>query len=475
MKKIIYSLLFFGSFLTLTGCEEAGYEELIPQEYNKILYIKNNGQKDLVLFNDGNNEKYSLTVVKSGSDPSATAQVKLSVLSQAEIDNDVRYKGNNYIVLNSECYSFRSKDIKFESSDSYKIEEFMLNPQKITEQVEAEASGNSIFILPIRLSSKTDSVNYEQRDLILKPQVKQLSIKFEKSSTLIDLGVNKEQEIVTEIKVAMVSGIINKWDFTAGMTVSTDQAEIDAYNLANQTDYKAIPSAAFTEPENLIFNIGISESVGVLVVDRSKLAKGTTYLVPLQLKQSEDLATITSDTKKHYVILKYMFDMVGDKIALDASMLRDPFGCTGENTLGALVDNNGDTFWGTKYGEASGTVEYGQAFDVHIGKSVNSIMFKYTTRSNNNATPTVIKIFTSADNGLTWNTDPLATLNKDTNGLPQASKAEYTSSTYSSQEAFNCIRFSIMESKLGICDGQHKTPDNFWVSTALSEFALWGM
>ena len=245
MKQILYSLLFLGSLATFTGCEEADYQELIPQEYNKILYLKNSGQNDLVLFNDGQQVKYSITVVKSGSDPSATAQVRLSTLSQTEIDNESRYKGNNYVVLNSDCYTFRNKDISFESSDTYKIEEFTLNPEKITEQVEAEANANSIFILPIRLTSKTDSVNFEQRDLILKPQVKQLGIKFEKSSTMIDLGVNKEEEIIAEIKVSMTSGIINQWNFTAGIKASTDQTEIDAYNTAQGTDYKAVPEGAF--------------------------------------------------------------------------------------------------------------------------------------------------------------------------------------------------------------------------------------
>lgn len=50
MKQILYSLLFLGSLATFTGCEEADYQELIPQEYNKILYLKNSGQNDLVLF-----------------------------------------------------------------------------------------------------------------------------------------------------------------------------------------------------------------------------------------------------------------------------------------------------------------------------------------------------------------------------------------------------------------------------------------
>lgn len=81
MKQILYSLLFLGSLATFTGCEEADYQELIPQEYNKILYLKNSGQNDLVLFNDGQQVKYSITVVKSRSRSiPLQAQVRLSTL-----------------------------------------------------------------------------------------------------------------------------------------------------------------------------------------------------------------------------------------------------------------------------------------------------------------------------------------------------------------------------------------------------------
>ena len=62
---------------------------------------------------------------------------------------------------------------------------------------------------------------------------------------MIDLGVNKEEEIIAEIKVSMTSGVINQWNFTAGITPSTDQTEIDAYNTAQGTDYKAVPEERF--------------------------------------------------------------------------------------------------------------------------------------------------------------------------------------------------------------------------------------
>ena len=125
----------------------------------------------------------------------------------------------------------------------------------------------------------------------------------------------------------------------------------------------------------MIFSSGISESVGVLVVDRSKLTKGATYLIPLQLEQSEDLETITSDTKKHYVILKYMFDMVDDKIDL-TDKITDPLSC-GANSLSFLYDDDTSTAYETKYQSASGNAQYGQPIDINLGKEMRAIMFEY--------------------------------------------------------------------------------------------------
>lgn len=477
MKKILYTFLLLGSLVTFIGCEEANYEELIPQQYSKILLLKNSGQNNIDLYNDGVAVKYSVTIVKTGSNPAATAQVRLSTLSQNEIDNDSRYTGNNYVVLNSDCYSFRSKEVTFNPDDMYKIEEFTLDPQKITEQVEAATENpNSIFILPIRLISQTDSINYEQRDVLIKPTVKQLGITFEKPQTSIDMAGSRENEIVAEIKVNMMSGIINKWDFTAGLTVSTDQSEVDAFNAANGTDYRAIPADAYDEPEKLIFSEGISESIGVLVVNRFKLTKGATYLIPLQIQQSEEVGNIVSDTKKHYVIIKYEFEAT-DKIDLTGK-IRDPFGWTGEGTLANLTDGSQSTFWGSKYLKSTpcGSPEYGISFDMHIEKEVRVIRFNYMTRHNNsNATPTVIKLFISSDDGNTWEEEPLATFTRDENGLPQEAKTVYTSPLITSDKEFNCIRFSIMESKQGICDGQHLTADgSFAVSAALTAIDIWG-
>ncbi|MDE6988367.1 MAG: hypothetical protein K2P55_16020, partial [Bacteroides acidifaciens] len=101
MKKLIYSFLFLGAITALGGCKEDSYEDLIPEQYDKILYLKTYGQQTIELFDDGSQVDYSLTVVKTGSNPAATAQAQVKIMSQAEVDKDTRYQGNNYKVLSS--------------------------------------------------------------------------------------------------------------------------------------------------------------------------------------------------------------------------------------------------------------------------------------------------------------------------------------------------------------------------------------
>ena len=238
---------------------------------------------------------------------------------------------------------------------------------------------------------------------------------------MIDLGVNKEEEIIAEIKVSMTSGVINQWNFTAGIKASTDQTEIDAYNTAQGTDYKAVPEGAFYQLEDLIFSSGISESVGVLVVDRSKLTKGATYLIPLQLEQSEDLETITSDTKKQ---------------------------------------------------SASGNAQYGQPIDINLGKEMRAIMFEYITKGWNNSGPKVIKLFTSND-GTNWN--EFVEINE---GLPTASEGgkTYTSKVFTSPNPFSYLRLTVMESYLGNCIGEFQPGSTSWYACwGMAELKLWGM
>ena len=96
----IRTILLMGGLVLLGACSESKYDldQLVPEEYHKILYVNNSGKQSLTLYDTDEDNKYTLSVIKSGSDPSLTASVKVNVLTQAELDKEYSEpEGTNYI------------------------------------------------------------------------------------------------------------------------------------------------------------------------------------------------------------------------------------------------------------------------------------------------------------------------------------------------------------------------------------------
>lgn len=475
MKKIIYSCLFLGILIALNSCKEDSFEDLIPQKYEKILYLKANGQQNLTLFNDGSKVDYTVTVGKTGSNPAATAQAQLKVMSQTEIDNDEHYTGNNYSVFSNECYIYKDQSLDFTSSETYKSVIVQLIPEKMLEEIRASENPNAVFILPIRLSSQTDSVNTDKCDLIIKPKITELSIAFKKGNKIIDLNNDKENNIILEVEMAMAADVQNTWNFTAGMQLITDKEILDSYNEDNNTNLLMIPADAATEIEAAVFEAGNNESAGTITIQKDKLSKGQTYLVPLKLAPITEYENISTSNKLFYGILEYSLDMVNDKIQLTTDSFNDVYGgwCPA-NQFPYLLDKDLSTHFETAYwevnGKPAGNSTYGVPLDIKIGKEVNSIMFEYITRTGGGTNPGDMTLYVSNDDEVLTNSESTSwrVLGVPAN-LIAAGKAgqTYTSKVFSSADKFKYLRIAVKRGN-GPCDGTVKT--NCW---GMAEFSLW--
>ena len=61
-------------------------------------------------------------MIKSGSDPSLTASVKVNVLTQAELDKEYSEpEGTNYKLIGENCYSLDATTLDFSFADRYKL------------------------------------------------------------------------------------------------------------------------------------------------------------------------------------------------------------------------------------------------------------------------------------------------------------------------------------------------------------------
>ena len=122
--------------LLLTACDESKYEleNLVPDEYHKVLYINNSGMQDLTLYNTGELNTYAFSVYKGGSDPSLTASVEIAIHSQEEVD---ALYGVNYRVIPSDSYSMDTRRLDFASDERSKVVTLSLSTDLIGAAMEA--------------------------------------------------------------------------------------------------------------------------------------------------------------------------------------------------------------------------------------------------------------------------------------------------------------------------------------------------
>ena len=161
-----------------TSCDESEWEvqNLFPEEYHKILYILDNGEKEVVLYKTGLNTEFSYSVVKAGSEPTETAAVNVKVASQEDIDaqySDIT--GTPHKVIPENAYEITTTELSFGSDDAFKSINFTVNPETVEgfmEQQRALDPENAPymkFVLPIIVEGVTvnDSVNSLKNSLML--------------------------------------------------------------------------------------------------------------------------------------------------------------------------------------------------------------------------------------------------------------------------------------------------------------------
>ena len=155
--------------LILAACENSDYEleNLVPDEYHKVLYINNSGTQDLTLYNTGQANTFAISVFKGGSDPSLTASATIAIHSQEAVDSLYsEHDGANYRIIPDGSYSLDQTQINFTSSEErYKIVTLSLQ----TDPIEAamEANPDVVYVLPLYLYSEQDSVNSARRPSML--------------------------------------------------------------------------------------------------------------------------------------------------------------------------------------------------------------------------------------------------------------------------------------------------------------------
>lgn len=161
MKTFIYLFISVCSLsLFFSSCNDnEDIQSYFPEEYYKILYIKDSGSHEISLGNVSGEFVQTVYVCKAGSNPALEADCSIKVLSQTYVDNNYNTSnsGVKYTILPSEYYKIDNADLHFTSNETAKEINVVLNTNEIINLLnEDELVG---YVLPLYAVSETDSIN----------------------------------------------------------------------------------------------------------------------------------------------------------------------------------------------------------------------------------------------------------------------------------------------------------------------------
>lgn len=212
MKKSLFIPLLCGLSFVYTACDE--YDDTYPKEYHKILSLKQTGEESKILYNTGQDASFDITIMKTGCDPSLTAQAQLTVLS----DEALKEYNENYTILPSNTYSIDGSELIFQSDERYKMSKVVMKTSAIQALVELPENADKTFVLPISLVSATDSVNSMNNLYVMKPVITTPKLEFKISEEECVQGfINSSDPVLFTIPMGLE--IDNQWDFTAKVEV----------------------------------------------------------------------------------------------------------------------------------------------------------------------------------------------------------------------------------------------------------------
>lgn len=163
MKKTILAICLVGSLACLAGCEK--YDDLFPEYCHKVLNIKDGGERDVTL-KAGNDTEYKFSVMKSGSEASASVSGFVSSMNEAEYKS---YSGKYNIsqeYLTSEYYTLVDNNLSFSGQDRYKFVKVVFKTDAINT---LQKTSGKKYALPLKLVSNDATVN--DSIIILKPDI----------------------------------------------------------------------------------------------------------------------------------------------------------------------------------------------------------------------------------------------------------------------------------------------------------------
>jgi hypothetical protein len=432
MKKKILHIIICSFLLLGYSCEN--YDELIPKEYEKILSMKEVGEQNLILYTTGEDGAFEVTIMKGGKTPEIKAEAEVGVMNEDELADYSKLVGKEYKLLPSSMYEIPNPQVNFTTEERYQNRSILFKTTDIKMLLDAEPQTN--YVLPVMLTSNTDSVNSEKKLLILKPNVVVPVVTYEELESSIAVsgeGVTYDFYLTLPFE--------SLWDFEA--TVEVDPSSVP-------WDKILLPSATYTIENGgaVSFKKGSQKSEPLRITINNGDFFGSSYVIPIK---------ITNISLPGFEFSSSVFKLYGafNKIPLTPGMLSTNAQESSEGPIENLIDENPASYFHSAYSYPVSDAHYIQ---INLKEPITKCGFDYQNRNNFNGKPMEFGIMVSSD-GDTWT--ELAHVDSD---LPTTAGSKYSSPFFTATQPFSYFRYVVYKTNSGY------SPTFF----SLAEFTLFG-
>lgn len=496
MKKIIIASGLLALMAAATSCDKY---DIYPEDFDGIFTIRDAGTKDLVLYATDDATEVPFIVMKGGYNPDVVSKATLKVMNDQEF---LAYNENlgtlPYILVGSECYSFSSQpgedvyavDYVFDSANKKaETTNLYVRPRQIKSWIENHADeiavGDLTPVIPVTLTSETDTVNSYGNVTLLKVEVRVPEFTID-VSTVTTRTVNKqtfdpEGPNVYSPDANFSMPCDNPWGFKLNLVA--DPYAVEDYNDDHGTSYIPLPADKYTLQTMYDFTPGTTYMPLKLDIYLDELPIKKTYAVAVKLAPNAiewydaennpgDALYVDKDMLMIFTI-RVNDSVVLQKVNLSTANVTTNDQDTAEGPLANLFDGDVNTFFHSNWHAATGhDATYGSYLEITLPSAMANFRFDITARhNNNNGIPKKVCLFGTNDSA-NWPTTPFATISNMESQLTAAgaSGSFGTDDTpYGDGKSYKYIRFCVMEAPGGILTS---TSSN--ASWSAAELVLYG-
>lgn len=365
MKKIYIGSTLLALMLSGQSCSE-NYD-IYPEEYAKVVMIKDAGEKPLSVYSTDDKVGHKFVVMKGGHTEEA-ATATLRAMTSEEFTTYQAESGKPYAMLPADCYSFSadgqttSAEIKFAPNETYKEVEVFINADALGTFMETFDGSLYSPVVPVILESSDASVNSYGTESFILPTYSEPTLSFASQIIAGSRG--------GEITATVTLPIQNSWDIS--FEVEVDPTVVSQCNMLNGTQYEAVDASALTGNTSFTMPNGSSSVDIKLNVDFSKFTALNSVL-PLRIT-GISVDGIESNVTTGWVVVTM------PRIPITAAMLSTNAQEPSEGPIANLLDGNVETFFHSLW---SSTINEKHYIQVTLPETYSKVWIRYCNRHNN--------------------------------------------------------------------------------------------